>query len=109
MKNRPSLHIPRFRLAITAFALLGVFLSHPDQASAQGCGGGPLSTSTGNLVGSAVGGAAGGLVGNQFGSGTGKGVMTRLGVVGGALAGGLARPPLEGRRHPAPRAPPPTD
>src|SRR5260221_679224 len=82
MKNRPSLHIARFRLAITAFALLGVFLSHPDHASAQGCGGGPLSTSTGNLVGSAVGGAAGGLVGNQFGSGTGKGVMTGLGVDG---------------------------
>jgi surface antigen len=106
MKNRPSLHIPRFRLAITAFALLGVFLSHPDQASAQGCGGGPLSTSTGTLVGSAVGGAAGGLVGNQFGSGTGKGVMTGLGVVGGALAGGYAGRSMEGCGHAAQRAAP---
>jgi surface antigen len=104
MTNCRSLHIPRFRLAITAFALLGVFLSHPDRASAQGCGGGPLSTSTGNLVGSAVGGAAGGLVGNQFGSGTGKGVMTGLGVVGGALAGGYAGRSMEGCGHAPQRA-----
>jgi surface antigen len=108
MKNRPSLHIARFRLAITAFTLLGVFLSHPDQASAQGCGGGPLSTSTGNLVGSAAGGAAGGLIGNQFGSGAGKGVMTGLGVVGGALAGGYVGRSMEGCGHAPQRAAPPT-
>src|SRR5260221_14651183 len=104
MKN--CQHIARGRLAITAFTLLGVFLFHPDRASAQGCGGGPLSTSTGNLVGSAVGGAAGGLVGNQFGSGTGKGVMTGLGVVGGALAGGYAGRSMEGCGHAAQRAAP---
>lgn len=112
MKNRPSLHIARCRLAITALTLLGVFLIHPDRASAQGCGGGPLSTSTGNLVGSAAGGAAGGLIGNQFGSGSGKGVMTGLGVVGGALAGGYVGRSMEGCGHapqraaPQPAAPP---
>jgi len=47
-----------------------------------------LSTSKGNIVGSAAGGALGGLVGNQFGKSQGKGVMTALGVIGGALAGG---------------------
>ena len=47
-----------------------------------------LSTSKGNLIGSAAGGAVGGLVGNQFGKSEGKGVMTALGVIGGALAGG---------------------
>jgi surface antigen len=47
-----------------------------------------LSTSKGNLIGSAAGGAAGGLIGNQFGKSQGKGVMTVLGVLGGALAGG---------------------
>ncbi|HKW52574.1 MAG TPA: RT0821/Lpp0805 family surface protein [Stellaceae bacterium] len=47
-----------------------------------------LSTSKGNLIGSAAGGAAGGLIGNQFGKSEGKGVMTVLGVIGGALAGG---------------------
>jgi surface antigen len=47
-----------------------------------------LSTSKGNLIGSAAGGALGGLVGNQFGKSEGKGVMTALGVIGGALAGG---------------------
>ena len=47
-----------------------------------------LSTSKGNLIGSAAGGALGGLVGNQFGKSQGKGVMTALGVIGGALAGG---------------------
>lgn len=47
-----------------------------------------LSTSKGNLIGSAAGGAVGGLVGNQFGKSEGKGVMTVLGVIGGALAGG---------------------
>ena len=47
-----------------------------------------LSTSKGNIIGSAAGGAAGGLIGNQFGKSSGKGVMTVLGVIGGALAGG---------------------
>jgi len=47
-----------------------------------------LSTSKGNLIGSAAGGAAGGLIGNQLGKSSGKGVMTVLGVLGGALAGG---------------------
>jgi surface antigen len=47
-----------------------------------------LSTSKGNIIGSAAGGALGGLVGNQFGKSEGKGVMTALGVIGGALAGG---------------------
>jgi surface antigen len=106
MKNCPCLHIARGRLAITAFTLLGVFLFHPDRASAQGCGGGPLSTSTGNLVGSAAGGAAGGLIGNQFGSGAGKGVMTGLGVVGGALAGGYVGRSMEGCQHAPQRAAP---
>jgi surface antigen len=106
MKKRPWLRIARGPLAITAFTLLGVFLFPPDRASAQGCGGGPLSTSTGNLVGSAVGGAAGGLVGNQFGSGAGKGVMTGVGVVGGALAGGYVGRSMEGCGHaPQPAAP----
>jgi surface antigen len=106
MNHRPSPSLARGRLAIAAFALLGVFLVLPDPVSAQGCGGGPLSTSKGNLIGSAVGGAAGGLVGNQFGSGTGKGVMTGLGVVGGALAGGYAGRSMEGCDHPPQRTQP---
>jgi surface antigen len=106
MKNRPWPYIARGRLAITAFTLFGAFLLHPDLASAQGCGGGPLSTSKGNLIGSAVGGAAGGLIGNQFGSGAGKGVMTGLGVVGGALAGGYAGRSMEGCGHAAQRTAP---
>jgi surface antigen len=106
MRNRPSPCLARGRHAITAFALLGAFLLQPDPASAQGCGGGPLSTSAGNLIGSAVGGAAGGLIGNQFGGGTGKGVMTGLGVVGGALAGGYAGRSIEGCGHNAQRTAP---
>ena len=47
-----------------------------------------LSTSKGNLLGSAAGGALGGLLGSQFGKGGGNTVMTIVGVVGGALAGG---------------------
>jgi surface antigen len=47
-----------------------------------------LSTSKGNLLGSAAGAALGGLLGNQFGKGGGNTVMTIVGVVGGALAGG---------------------
>jgi surface antigen len=47
-----------------------------------------LSTSKGNLLGSAAGGALGGLLGNQLGKGSGNTLMTIVGVVGGALAGG---------------------
>jgi surface antigen len=100
MKHLAGPCLGRGRLAIAAFALSGVLLLHPDPASAQGCGGGVLSTSKGNLIGSAVGGAAGGLLGNQFGSGSGKGVMTGLGVVGGALAGGYVGRSAEGCDHP---------
>src|SRR5260221_9707889 len=106
MKNRPWPSTARGHLAIAAFALVAAVLLHPARASAQGCGGGPLSTSKGNLIGSAVGGAAGGLIGNQFGSGAGKGVMTGLGVVGGALAGGYVGPSMEGCQHAPPRAAP---
>src|SRR5260221_11268613 len=107
MKNRTWPRSARARLAITAFMLLGVFLLHPDRASAQGCDGGPLSTSKGNIIGSVAGAAGGGLLGNQFGGGAGKGVMTGLGVVGGALAGGYARRPIEGCEPPPPRNAPP--
>src|SRR5579859_5855709 len=93
------------RLTIAALALAGGLMSHVGPASAQGCGGGPLSTSTGKLVGSALGGAAGGLLGNQFGSGTGKGVMTGVGVVGGALAGGYVGRSMEGCGQSAQRPP----
>jgi len=47
-----------------------------------------LSTSKGNLIGSAAGAALGGLLGNQVGKGSGNTLMTIVGVVGGALAGG---------------------
>lgn len=96
MKHLAGPCLGRGRLALAAFALSGALLLHPDPASAQGCDGGVLSTSPGNLIGSAVGGAAGGLVGNQFGKGTGKGVMTGVGVVGGALAGGYVGRSMEG-------------
>jgi hypothetical protein len=93
----------RRRFTLAALALLGIAVCHAAPAAAQGCGGGPLSTSKGNVIGSLAGGAAGGLVGNQFGSGTGKGVMTGLGVVGGALAGGYVGRQVEGCDHPAQR------
>jgi surface antigen len=81
--------------AAMAFALLG-----PSPAAAQStfgtdqnsCDRGALSqilsTSKGNILGSAAGGALGGLLGSQFGKGGGNTVMTSVGVVGGALAGG---------------------
>src|SRR4029077_8214142 len=47
-----------------------------------------LSTSKGNIIGSQGGAAIDGLLGNQFGGGSGKGLLTAVGVVGGALAGG---------------------
>src|SRR5260221_4140457 len=106
MKNRTWPRSARARLAITAFMLLGVFLLHPDRASAQGCDGGPLSTSKGNTIGRVAGAAGGGLLGNQFGGGAGKGVMTGLGVVGGALAGGYAGRSIEGCDHPPQRTAP---
>jgi surface antigen len=94
-------------LGMATFALAGLFLLHPDSASAQGCDRGVLSTSAGNLIGSAVGGATGGLIGNQFGKGTGKGVMTGVGVVGGALAGGYVGRQVEGCDDAPRRAEPP--
>lgn len=96
MKHLIGPCVGRGHLVIAAFALSGALLLRPDPASAQGCDGGPLSTSAGNLIGSAVGGAAGGLLGNQFGHGSGKGVMTGVGVVGGALAGGYVGRSMEG-------------
>jgi surface antigen len=84
------------RLALASLAVLAMLLFQPGAASAQSCGGGPLSTSKGNIIGSLGGAAAGGLLGSQFGSGAGKGVMTGLGVVGGALAGGYVGRKVEG-------------
>src|SRR5579872_6449124 len=91
------------RLALAALTVLGIVLAHAGPAAAQGCGGGPLSTSKGNVIGSLGGAAAGGLVGNQFGSGAGKGIMTGLGVVGGALTGGYVGRQVEGCGQPAQR------
>ncbi|HEV2677703.1 MAG TPA: peptidoglycan-binding domain-containing protein, partial [Aliidongia sp.] len=101
---RPSVRFGR--LAIAALILLGLALLHPDSAAAQDCGGGPLSTSKGNVIGSLAGAAGGGLLGSQFGGGAGKGLMTGLGVVGGALAGGYAGRSVEGcdRPHRRPAA-----
>jgi hypothetical protein len=82
-------------LVIATLALSGILTLHSYPASA-GCGGGPLSTSPGNVIGSVVGGAAGGLIGNQIGHGPGKGVATGIGVVGGALAGGYVGRSMEG-------------
>jgi len=82
-------------LVIAALALSGILTLHAYPASA-GCGGGPLSTSPGNVIGSVVGGAAGGLIGNQIGHGSGKGVATGVGVVGGALVGGYVGRSMEG-------------
>lgn len=89
-------------LAKLALLLLAVVLVHPERASAEDCGG-PLSDSTGNVVGSIAGAVGGGLLGSQFGGGAGKGVITGLGVVGGALAGGYVGRQAEGcnTRRPA--------
>jgi surface antigen len=106
MTKRTGRRGGRGRFAIITIALLGALALLPGRAEAQGCNGGVLSTSKGNLIGSAVGGAAGGLVGNQFGSGSGKGVMTGLGVVGGALAGGYVGRSVEGCDHPPARPAP---
>jgi surface antigen len=103
MKIHPWPYVGRGRLAITALMLLGLALFHPNRAAAQDCGGGPLSTSKGNIIGSVAGAAGGGLLGNQFGGGAGKGVMTGLGVVGGALAGGYVGRSVEGCDHPRQR------
>jgi surface antigen len=51
-----------------------------------------------------IGAATGGLLGSQFGGGAGKGVMTGLGVVGGALAGGYVGRSAEGCNRPRQRA-----
>jgi surface antigen len=85
--------------AVLALALLGLALLGGDRALAQAFGADQnscdrgalsqvLSTSKGNLLGSAAGAALGGLLGNQIGKGGGNTVMTIVGVVGGALAGG---------------------
>ena len=74
-------------LVIATLAPSAILALHSSPASAR-CGGGPFSTSPGNVIGSVVGGAAGGLIGNQIGHGSGKSVATGLGVVGGALVGG---------------------
>jgi surface antigen len=97
MQNLVLSRAAKGRLALAAVALSAFLLLNPDPAAAQqGCGGGALSTSSGNLIGSAVGGAAGGVLGNQFGRGSGNAVMTGLGVVGGALAGGYVGRQMEG-------------
>jgi uncharacterized protein YcfJ len=94
--------LARGRLVLaSSLAALGLSLVQPDPALAQSRAYGAdrgscdrsalsqvLSTSKGNLIGSAAGGAIGGLLGNQFGGGSGKALMTVVGVVGGALAGG---------------------
>ena len=90
------------RLAIAALTLLGLALFQPNRAAAEDCGG-PLSASKGNIIGSVAGAAGGGLLGSQFGGGAGKGVMTGLGVVGGALAGGYVGRQAEGCDRPRQR------
>jgi len=81
-------------LVIATLALSGIAL-HSYPASAR-CGGGPFSTSPGNIVGTVVGAAAGGLIGSQIGHGSGKSVATGIGVVGGGLAGGYVGRSMEG-------------
>ncbi|HVJ53765.1 MAG TPA: peptidoglycan-binding domain-containing protein [Aliidongia sp.] len=95
MKTRIWPHVVYSRLAVTVLLLGAALLCHPGTAAAADCGG-PLSTSTGNIVGSTLGAVGGGLLGSQFGGGAGKGVVTGLGVVGGALAGGYAGRSVEG-------------
>ncbi len=95
MKTHIRPQIGSSRLAMAALLFAASFLIHPGRALAEDCGG-PLSTSTGNILGSAVGAVGGGLLGSQFGGGAGKGVLTGLGVVGGALAGGYVGRSAEG-------------
>jgi surface antigen len=108
MSILPLPRLARGRLVIASgAALVGLSLVQPDPALAQGAYGADrgscdrgalsqvLSTSKGNLIGSAAGGAIGGLLGNQFGSGGGKALMTVVGVVGGALAGGYVGRSME--------------
>lgn len=85
-------------LVIATLALSVILALHSSPASAR-CGGGPFSTSPGNVIGSVVGGAAGGLIGNQIGHGSGKSVATGLGVVGGALVGGSVGRSVECSSH----------
>ena len=98
MKSLIWSHIGCGRLAMTAMLLAAAFLLNPGQASAGSCGD-PLSGSTGNIVGSTAGAVGGGLIGSQFGGGAGKGLLTGLGVVGGALAGGYVGRQVEGCNH----------
>ena len=72
---------------VTTLALSAI-LAFPSAPASARCGGGPFSTSPGNVIGSVAGAAAGGLIGSQIGHGSGKSVATGLGVVGGALVGG---------------------
>jgi len=95
MKTRIWPHFVSNHLAVTALLLGAVVLGQPQTALAEDCGG-PLSTSTGNVVGSVLGAVGGGLLGSQFGGGAGKGVLTGVGVVGGAVAGGYAGRQVEG-------------
>jgi surface antigen len=97
MKHANRLRAAR-GLVVATLALSGSLALHSSPASAA-CGGGPFSTSPGNLIGSVVGGATGGLIGNQIGHGSGKGVATGLGVVGGALAGGYVGRSIECTSH----------
>ena len=85
-------------LVLATLALSAILALHSAPASAR-CGGGPFSTSPGNVMGSVVGGAAGGLIGNQIGHGSGKSVATGLGVVGGALVGGYVGRSVECSSH----------
>jgi surface antigen len=87
--------------AALAFALaLPLAAPAPAQAQSHTCDrsmmGQVLSPTKGNIIGSLGGAALGGLVGNQFGSGAGKGLMTGVGVIGGALAGGYVGRSMEG-------------
>jgi len=95
MKTLFRPHIACSRLAMAALLLLTACILAPGRAAAADCGG-PLSDSTGNIVGSVGGAVAGGLLGSQFGGGAGKGLITGLGVVGGALAGGYVGRQAEG-------------
>ncbi len=103
MKTLNWRHTVGRRVAKMALLLLVPAFLQAGGAFAEDCGG-PLSGSTGNVVGSIAGAVGGGLLGSQFGGGAGKGVLTGLGVVGGALAGGYVGRQAEGCRRPAAQA-----
>src|SRR5260221_8352711 len=112
----PSLSYRPSRGAIAAvfmLALAGAWAGVPDPAAAQlngsyGADNGAcdrtalqsiLSPSKGNIIGSLGGAALGGIVGNQFGGGGGKGLLTAVGVVAGALAGGYVGRQMDPADH----------